>query len=81
MSAFEPEPRFDTEKPPQRVTVVPVRAGSGSVPEVRANFGNNPEAAQPFRDWLDSTNAWEAFGDWYDSGNWRKYEGAAAERT
>jgi hypothetical protein len=67
--------RFDTEKPPSRVTVVHNRAGSAAVPEVRALFAGNPEAAGPFRDWLASGEAWAAFGDWYDSGNFRKYEG------
>lgn len=76
MSYLEPEPKFDTEKPPQSITLVHMRAGAGAVPEIRVNFGNNPEAARPFLDWLATTDAWAAFGDWYDSGNWRKYEGA-----
>lgn len=65
---------FDTEKPPSRVVVVSIRAGSGAVPEVRALFAGNPGAAEPFRDWLASGDAWTAFGAWYDSGNFRKYE-------
>jgi hypothetical protein len=68
------EPKFDTEKPPERVTVVPVRAMNASYPEVRVSFGANPQAAAPFRDWLASPAAWEAFGVWYDSGGYRGHE-------
>lgn len=68
---------YDTEKPPTRVVIVPVRAGSGSVPEVRALFADNPEAAGPFRAWLASGEAWAAFGDWYDSTGFHKPGGRA----
>lgn len=43
------------------------RAAAGQVPEVRALFNTNPEAAEPYRDWLASRASWESFGYWFDS--------------
>jgi hypothetical protein len=51
---------FDTEKPP-------VITHSDKTPVLVLSFDENPEAKEPYQEWVDSGEAWDAFGLWYDT--------------
>jgi len=64
---------FDTEKPPSAhwgPEITPGMAvrlpGATAGPDITLDFTRNPNAAQPFFEWLRSGDAWVAFGDWAD---------------
>ena len=64
---------FDTEKPPAvhwGPIVTPSSAarieGISVGPDIVLDFTGNPEAAQPFFEWLSKGEAWFHFGTWYD---------------